>query len=104
MIRLDPVSEIEYRYAQPPHLAVLQGVAAPKEKWFTIRDDASRARGGAGRTREKVADFAFNVSLQEVLVGKRDIKAFAEHNPTQIIGRTSNASLKLQETKRGLEY
>ena len=94
---------MQYRYAPAVAVASVGGVVVPYERWQTVKDDRDRARGGGGRrVREKVARGSFSFALGEVTEGVREIKAFMEHTPGRILGRTGNNTLQLRDTEDGL--
>ena len=98
------MSDLEYRYAEPPPAGRVGGLAAPYERWETIGGGRDRAGRPRPRRREKIARGAFRDALGAVQEGKLEIKAFAAHMPERILGRTGNGTLQLFDAKDGLRF
>ena len=67
----------------------LHGVAAPFGAWADV-----------GSARERIAPGAFAAALRS----RGDILALMDHQPTRVLGRRANRSLRLRETDAGLEF
>jgi HK97 family phage prohead protease len=53
-----------------------------------------------GGYKERIAPGAFSRSLKE----GADVKALVNHDPNQVLGRTKNGTLKVEEDSRGLKF
>src|SRR6185437_15993750 len=53
-----------------------------------------------GAFRERIKPGAFTRSLNE----GADVKALVNHDPSQLLGRTKNGTLKLEQDDRGLKF
>ena len=88
---------MEYRYlarqAVNDRLAVY-GLAVPYDQPTRLYDGSY----------EKVAPDAFRSALAAIAKGDRVVKAFRQHHPERILGRTDNASLRLVEAREGLYF
>ena len=100
--RLDMIEDLEYRHTLTPSpvLATVRGIAAPYESWATVP-----WFGGASKTKkEKIERGAFNVSLYEARAGRRNIRAFAGHEPEMVLASTRRETLRFEEREDGLHY
>ena len=82
----------------------VSGLAAPFEKWETIRDDTARADGNGKRLREKLAQGSFTEALAAAAEGRHDIVARMAHDPERVLGSVIAGTLFLRETAEGLEF
>ncbi len=84
------VEAVEMR-AKEDGAATISGYAAMFNKETVI--------GGMWGFREQIAPGAFDSALKE-----DDVRALFNHDPNQLLGRTTNDTLKLSVDKKGLRY
>ena len=82
--------------AQSGNAMRLEGLVAPFDDWALLSDTPFR--------KEKIAPRAFADSLSAVQSGAMDIRLLVDHDPSRLLARTRNGSLRLQETGQGLAF
>jgi len=88
--RRDVVEAVEIR-AKDDGAATISGYAAVFHKETVI--------GGMWGFREQIAPGAFDAAIKD-----DDVRALFNHDPNQLLGRTTNDTLKLSTDKKGLRY
>ena len=70
--------------------------------YAAVWDSPSEVMGGmfGGDFIEKVRRGAFSRALSQ----KQDVRALFNHDPSKVLGRTANGTLRLEEDSRGLRY
>ena len=81
---------------QPGNEMRLEGLVAPFDDWALLSDTPFR--------KEKIARGAFADSLSAVQSGALDVRLLVDHDPSRLLARTRNGSLRLQETGLGLAF
>ena len=82
--------------AQSGNAMRLEGLAVPFDDWALLSENPLR--------REMVARAAFADTLSAVQSGAMDIRLLVDHDPSRLLARTRNGSLRLQETGQGLAF
>jgi HK97 family phage prohead protease len=79
----------------------LRATSGRKLEGYAAVFNTAATIGGAGGFRETIKPGAFRASL---LTPGRDVLALVDHDPTRLLARTANRSLRLAEDSRGLHF
>src|SRR5690348_17208033 len=90
-------NKIEHRSVASSLRAESQGDEMSLVGYAALFNSESKDLGGF---RERIAPGAFTRTLKE----GGDVKALVNHDPNQVLGRTKNGTLKLEQDDRGLKF